>query len=216
MRAIPIVVGATAVLAALAAWSRQQVSVEPPALASRAAELPSIEGEAQAVAQLAALQARIARLEQQVGALETRNAAGSAASSSASGLAQHLVPQSASIEGDDAPALDLASTFDRHQSSAWQAPRAAELESRMRAVLPPDASLDRLECRGEICRVEVTVTGIARYREFLKSAFANPSTRVWNGATKVGYVTEPDPRNWEHDEISVFAYLGPQGGQGEP
>lgn len=214
MRAIPMVLGATAVLTSLTLWRWTHAPEEPPARASGAAATSSGEVEVQREA----LQARIERLEQLVGALQRQSEAGGAASScpSAAGLAQHLAPQSGALEGDDSPAPDLASTFDRDQRPARHAPHAAQLESRVRAVLPGDASLDRLECRGEICRLEVTVTGIARYREFLKRAFSDPSTRVWDGATKLGYVSEPDPQNWEHDQISVFAYLGPQHFGSEP
>jgi len=203
MRSASMVLGVIALLAALG-WWRTRSDTKSEEAAHVIAPSPHDEEREQA-AELNALRARVTRLEQQLNALQ--KVAGSAPPSSPAPTT-HLA--SAALVDTPAPTPDFVATFDRDARPAQHTPRAAELQARMKAHLPPDASLDRLECRGEICRVELTMPGINRYHDFIKSAFGNPDTRVWSGATKFGYLTEPDAQNWEHDEISVYAYLGPR------
>ena len=162
--------------------------------------------------ELSSLRARVTQLEGVVAELQRKLAAGAApVPANAEPTSSSRLP--ASEEGLAPVAVDLAGEFARAPEPRQPLPRTGELAARLTALLPSDGRLDRLECRGELCRVETTHHGMLRYREFLSAAFTNAQTRVWRGTTQFELISDPAHRDPEQGEVAVVAYLGPERAQ---
>jgi hypothetical protein len=76
---------------------------------------------------------------------------------------------------------------------AWS-PRTTETLTRgIHAVLPEGSRLQRLECRGRLCRIETSHADADAYRAYTQGAFQGPETRVTTGGVFGTVIGEPVP-----------------------
>jgi hypothetical protein len=66
---------------------------------------------------------------------------------------------------------------------AWSSAAQAGLEHRLATMLPGGAELRALECRGDLCRLELRHLQIDDYRDFVHRAFLDSADPVWDGPT---------------------------------
>ena len=74
----------------------------------------------------------------------------------------------------------------------------AELPGR----LPANSSIQAIECRGSLCRIQSSHKDQAAYGEFLERAFQTQGTRIWNGAYMAVVVGENDDKS-----LSTVTYV---------
>lgn len=77
--------------------------------------------------------------------------------------------------------------------AAWSQQTAATLTRGIHAVLPPGSRLERLDCRGTLCRIETSHADLEAYRVYTLDTFQGHDTRVITGAAFQTVVGEPVP-----------------------
>jgi hypothetical protein len=63
------------------------------------------------------------------------------------------------------------------------------------------------DCRGSLCRIETSHTGVDEYRAFVQRAFLTSETRLWDAGFFAGVLAEPEPGQ----PIVNVAYLAREG-----
>jgi hypothetical protein len=58
-----------------------------------------------------------------------------------------------------------------------------DTSEKLRRVLPDGVTLDSVECRSKLCRVDTTAPDFQRFNTFARAAFARPDTRAFTGDT---------------------------------
>jgi hypothetical protein len=76
---------------------------------------------------------------------------------------------------------------------AWSQRTTETLTRGIHAVLPEGSRLQRLECRGRLCRIETSHADVDGYRAYTQGAFQGPETRVTTGAVFGTVIGEPVP-----------------------
>jgi hypothetical protein len=79
---------------------------------------------------------------------------------------------------------------------------------KVNAALPRGSSLRSFECRSSMCRVETSHVDRRHYGDFLRAAFMNPSTSVWN-AGGFSLPVEDGPSG----ELVAVTYIAHEGQQ---
>jgi hypothetical protein len=67
-----------------------------------------------------------------------------------------------------------------HGDVAWETRAKRMLNEKLPGVLPEGSSLRSFECHAMICRLEMHHADRERYWQFVRSAFVDPSSRLWN------------------------------------
>jgi hypothetical protein len=68
----------------------------------------------------------------------------------------------------------------QHVDSQWTGQSLREARNKLTTALPEGSALRSFECRETLCRVETSHADLARYHAFVKTAFRNQATRLWN------------------------------------
>jgi hypothetical protein len=67
-----------------------------------------------------------------------------------------------------------------HRDSIWSGADQRRTTQKLEGALPEGSSLKSLDCRASICRVETSHADLAHYKTFVRTAFMNPTTQIWN------------------------------------
>ena len=78
--------------------------------------------------------------------------------------------------------FEMAFTGD-HTDPSLDVARLRAARGRIEAALPSGSTLRDFGCRASMCRIETSHTNISHYHEFIRAAFNNPDTEMWNAAT---------------------------------
>lgn len=114
------------------------------------------------------------------------------------------------------PAVAPPSTTDiaKHLAGVFAAERAGDarararpLEANLRALLPSGTSIQSVECRGDLCRVELRHASLDEYQELVQRAFRDPA--IASGPSFVTLLDELAPGTT--GPVSAIAYLGTEG-----
>jgi hypothetical protein len=168
--------------------------------------------------ELAELQGKLAALSTSARTLRTELAARRqmpqpAAASAAPRIAEQPAPaEDPSHAGP--PPLDVIETRDQLEASflrqhgdvRWSGEAQRTAATRLSAILPETSKLQSLECRASMCRIETAHQGLESYQLFVRNAFMNPETKLWNG----GFFTMQldDPVNGKLVTVSYLARDG--------
>lgn len=76
---------------------------------------------------------------------------------------------------------------------AWSQRMTDALMKGIQAVLPAGSRLQRLECRGTLCRIEISHTDLEEFHTYTRDAFSNLETRVTTGALFTTLLGDPTP-----------------------
>ncbi len=95
----------------------------------------------------------------------------------------------------------LESSFQTEPANSdWAAKAQREVRDNLSALLPPEAIVRSLDCRASLCRLEVTYTDEAQYRQVMGHPGA--TSMLWKGASMTHI--EKDP---VRGGISAVSYL---------
>jgi hypothetical protein len=92
---------------------------------------------------------------------------------------------------------------------AWSQRTTETLTRGVHAVLPPGSRLQRVECRGTLCRIETSHADLEAYTVYTKDAFQGPKTRVATGGVFQTVVGEPVP----DQPVVAVAFLAREGNE---
>lgn len=92
--------------------------------------------------------------------------------------------------------------------SAWSRDAVREATEKVTAALPEGSALSSVDCRDSLCRIETTHTDFQRYRSFVRAAFVNPKTSIWNGGTFSSIVNQDRPAG---APLVTVAYIAKDG-----
>jgi hypothetical protein len=107
----------------------------------------------------------------------------------------------------------LDSTFHAEPfDSGWAGGAQRLAAERLRETLPEGSEVRSVECRSSLCRIETSHTDGPHYQEFVRKAFLNPDTKLWNGGL---FSTRLDDASQAEGRTVVVAYLA-RDGQGIP
>jgi len=108
----------------------------------------------------------------------------------------------------------LELTFARdHTDPSWTVRASTDARRKIAAVLPTGSELHSFECHETLCRVESTHDSQTKEDAFLKAAFLDPDTQIWNSggfSAPVGDQPGPDGR------IEIVTFIGREGRLGVP
>jgi hypothetical protein len=97
---------------------------------------------------------------------------------------------------DDTEAVVLASvhtTFDAEPNDAtWSSDAKEKAEEAMSAGLPEGSTLERVECRTSLCKVETFHEDLGGFKSFVDSAFLGRERQIWNGGFYTAVVDHSD------------------------
>jgi hypothetical protein len=85
----------------------------------------------------------------------------------------------------------LDSKFDVEATDpSWSETARAKVLHALVPHLPAGASLERIECRTNSCRVETKYGNLDQFREFFQASFMKPNPDLWNSGSTT-YVLDP-------------------------
>jgi hypothetical protein len=94
--------------------------------------------------------------------------------------------------------------YDERVDASW-ADRALRLaQERIAGTLSDGSDVRSIECRSSMCRIETSHTDEQHYHQFLRKAFLDPETELWNGSV---FSTPLDDASQAEGRIVVVAYL---------
>jgi hypothetical protein len=103
----------------------------------------------------------------------------------------------------------METSFDSDQKDPrWSVRDQRDGERRLGELLPEGSSLQSFECRAALCRIETTHEDAVRYDAFVKAAFLDPATHMWN---TTGYVTRLGEDTSAAGPIRTVAYVAREG-----
>jgi hypothetical protein len=104
----------------------------------------------------------------------------------------------------------LDGVFDHEKEDrTWTASTTAR--AKISALLPATSELRSIECRTSMCRIETAHHDPESYQRFVRTAFMDPETRLWNG----GAFSKVLPGQDGQGTVITVAYLAREG-QGLP
>src|SRR4051794_23713541 len=65
----------------------------------------------------------------------------------------------------------------------WSHVAERTAETRLRSTMPKGGSLQSVECRSSMCRIQSVHESVDEFQEFVQSAFMKIDTQVWNGGS---------------------------------
>ena len=75
----------------------------------------------------------------------------------------------------------LTGVFDRDPADpSWTPAEEATLVQKLNADLPEGSSVLSVECREQMCRVESAHRSLRAYNQYMRAAYMDPATQVWN------------------------------------
>jgi hypothetical protein len=103
----------------------------------------------------------------------------------------------------------MEASFDSDQRDPrWSVRDQKDGKRRLGEMLPEGSSLQSFECRASLCRIETTHEDAIRYDSFVKAAFLDPATHMWN---TTGYVTRLGGDTSAAGPIRTVAYVAREG-----
>jgi hypothetical protein len=91
------------------------------------------------------------------------------------------------------------------QGGAAAARGEALLRDRVAASIPPSSSIERIECRASLCRMQLVHADIATSNKLLESLFIGPNAKLQTA----GFVaSNPEPTDDGHVRCAVFVPRG--------
>lgn len=113
----------------------------------------------------------------------------------------------AAMEPDEVR-LRLSSRFQEERpDKGWTANAEALVRARLLPHLPAGSKLISMECRASMCEFVSAHSGPDSYNQFLRTAFQDSATRLWDGA---GFATPTSEHDRDGNVITV-AYLAREG-----
>jgi hypothetical protein len=118
--------------------------------------------------------------------------------------------------GETPPPVKAADVHDSLESvwtsqtsrSAWAGDASRTAASKLRALLPDGSATRSIECRDSMCRIETEHADAARYSKFVRSAFLDGTTQLWNGGFFSSIVEDASGSG---GKLVSVAYLAPEG-----
>jgi len=102
----------------------------------------------------------------------------------------------------------IASAFNKEKpDSKWSQGAEQRAESRLRNVMPQGATLQSVECRASMCRIQTAHENLDEYQEFVERAFMKVESQVWNG----GSFSTPADDGAHHFPIAIVTYIAREG-----
>jgi hypothetical protein len=87
-----------------------------------------------------------------------------------------------------------------------QAHRAAE--ARLNALLPAGSTLRSFDCRASLCRIRTSHKSAEGYDQFVRSAFLDQTTQIWNAP---GYSYREPSDDPENGAVATITYVAREG-----
>lgn len=100
----------------------------------------------------------------------------------------------------------LEGTFAKQRPDAQSDEARRTAETRLAAILPATSKLQSLECRTSMCRIETVHEDPESYQQFVKGAFLDPETKLWNA----GFFSTP-LTNPVDGKLVIVSYLARDG-----
>lgn len=100
----------------------------------------------------------------------------------------------------------LEGTFTQQRADVQSDEARQTAEARLTAVLPATAKLQSLECRTSLCRIETIHQSAESYQQFVKGAFLDPKTKIWNAGFFSTQLTDP-----VDGKLVIVSYLARDG-----
>jgi hypothetical protein len=102
----------------------------------------------------------------------------------------------------------LARVFEKESTDPKWSPVAEQTaESRLRNAMPKGGSLQSVECRSSMCRIQSVHESVDEFQEFVQSAFMKIDTQVWNG----GSFSTPVEDGERHFPVTIVTYIAREG-----
>lgn len=119
-----------------------------------------------------------------------------------------------SVDAESAPSTEevvaqIDSAFQSERIDPAWSPRALEsIRGHYTGTLPEHASIQSSECRGTLCRVQLTMPDQIAYRKFVEATFHNPDRQLPENSASVYGIVEESP-----DKLVMVAYTARAGAQ---
>jgi hypothetical protein len=108
----------------------------------------------------------------------------------------------------------LEVNFARGHSDPGLTPRASnEARQKLTAVLPTGSELRSFECHETMCRVESSHANPMEAQAFMKAAFLDPETQIWNSG---GFSAPLDDVPGSDGKVETVTFIGRAGQTGVP
>lgn len=150
------------------------------------------------------LERQVAALSSQVGAARSAPASGGSPSPRVTVLPSPLaaVAAPASVRQDPTapsarPPITGASLREAYQGffdgdqgdPSWTAPDEQRTELRLKEALPAGSALRSFDCRATMCRTETSHQDMPHYQAFVRAAFIDQETKVWNAGSSSSIIS---------------------------
>lgn len=132
--------------------------------------------------------------------------------------APHPAEPAAEQPASDAPppavkAADIRNSLESVWTSqasqgAWAGDASRVAASKLRALLPDGSAARSIECRDSMCRIETEHADAARYSQFVRGAFLDGTTQLWNGGFFSSIVEDGSGSG---GKLVAVAFLAPEG-----
>lgn len=95
-----------------------------------------------------------------------------------------------------------------HADTSWTGAEIRSATERLTAALPEGSGLRSFDCRESMCRIETIHPDVSHYHAFVRSAFIEPETKIWNAGTSSSLLSgEPA----EGGSLVTVSYLARDG-----
>jgi hypothetical protein len=99
------------------------------------------------------------------------------------------------------------------EDAEWATSARHIATDRVRSDLPSGSELRSIDCRKSMCRIETSHTDRRTFQEFVRKAFSDPATGVWNGGSFSGIVSDNSEPS---GTVIVVSYLAREGSELPP
>jgi hypothetical protein len=93
-------------------------------------------------------------------------------------------------------------------NAPWGRAALREAMERLGADLPQGSSVTSVDCHESLCRIETTHADVSRYRSFVRAAFIDQKTQLWNGGS---FSTILSNRGTKGVPLVAVAYIAKDG-----
>jgi hypothetical protein len=90
----------------------------------------------------------------------------------------------------------------------WKPSDQRAATAKVRAVLPEGSELRSFDCKESLCRIETSHVGTDQYRTYLRAAYMDPTTQVWNAPGVSEFLSDTVDTN---GPVETVAYLAREG-----
>lgn len=139
----------------------------------------------------------------------------------ASEARQDTPPPVGSAPPQRRPALTVSRVRDFYETtwaaeptdSKWADSATKLARDRVASVLPTGSTVDSIDCKDSMCRIETSHATRAQYQAFVDGALRDPHTHIWNGGYMFALESDDSARG---GDIKVVSFLARDGAELPP